>query len=92
MVTTQGSSIGCCAILSLNGSNQAQECSTLNRNFVHSELIRVPVSTAEQNTIAGRFDILEKQTQRLANLYGRKIAALDALKKSLLNQAFTGNL
>ncbi|MEN9634152.1 MAG: hypothetical protein RL077_2556 [Verrucomicrobiota bacterium] len=31
-------------------------------------------------------------TQRLARLYERKHAALSALKKSLLHQAFTGEL
>ena len=31
-------------------------------------------------------------TQRLASLYERKHAALEALKKSLLHQAFTGEL
>jgi hypothetical protein len=31
-------------------------------------------------------------TQRLARLYERKLAALEALKKSLLHQAFTGLL
>jgi hypothetical protein len=30
--------------------------------------------------------------QRLAHLYERKLAALEALKKSLLHQAFTGEL
>lgn len=32
------------------------------------------------------------ETQRLAALYTRKLAALEALKKSLLHQAFTGQL
>ena len=32
------------------------------------------------------------ETQRLASLYERKHAALEALKKSLLHQAFTGEL
>ena len=32
------------------------------------------------------------KTQRLARLYERKHAALEALKKSLLHQAFTGEL
>ena len=32
------------------------------------------------------------QTQCLATVYERKLAALDALKKSLLRQAFTGEL
>lgn len=65
---------------------------TLNRNFVHGELIRVPVSIAEQKTIADQLDILEKETQCLASLYERKLAALEALKNSLLHEAFTGNL
>jgi len=32
------------------------------------------------------------KTQRLARLSERKLAALEALKKSLLHQAFTGRL
>ena len=32
------------------------------------------------------------ETQRLESLYQQKLAALAALKKSLLHQAFTGNL
>ena len=32
------------------------------------------------------------ETQRLAHLYERKLTALEALKKSLLHQAFTGQL
>jgi type I restriction enzyme S subunit len=35
---------------------------------------------------------LVAETQRLARLYERKLAALAALKKSLLHQAFTGEL
>ena len=38
------------------------------------------------------FDKLSEETQRLASIYQRKLAALDALKKSLLHQAFTGQL
>jgi len=54
------------------------------------ELLLPPL--AEQLHIVTRLDALSKETQRLANLYERKLAALDALKKSLLHQAFTGNL
>ena len=32
------------------------------------------------------------ETKRLATIYERKLAALDELKKSLLHQAFTGEL
>ena len=38
------------------------------------------------------FDALREETQRLESIYQRKLAALDALKKSLLNEAFTGRL
>ena len=35
---------------------------------------------------------LSAETQRLAALYERKLAALEELKKSLLHQAFSGAL
>ena len=34
----------------------------------------------------------ETETQRLAAIYQRKLAALEALKKSLLHQAFSRQL
>lgn len=46
----------------------------------------------EQNKITEQLDSLREETQRLARLYERKLAALQALKKSLLHQAFTGEL
>lgn len=35
---------------------------------------------------------MQSETQRLESLYQRKIEALDELKQSLLQQAFSGNL
>lgn len=46
----------------------------------------------EQRTIIAMVDDLREQTQRLAHIYERKLAALAELKKSLLHQAFTGEL
>lgn len=46
----------------------------------------------EQEKIAAKLDSLHEETQRLKSLYQRKLAALDALKKSLLHQAFSGQL
>jgi type I restriction enzyme S subunit len=46
----------------------------------------------EQKTIAAKLDSLHEETQRLARLYERKLAALEALKKALLHQAFAGEL
>jgi len=39
-----------------------------------------------------KFEELSDETQRLASIYQLKLAALEALKMSLLHQAFTGQL
>ena len=49
-------------------------------------------SLAEQRKVVENIQELDAETQRLARLYERKHAALEALKKSLLHQAFTGAL
>ena len=46
----------------------------------------------EQKAIAAKLHSLHEETQRLARIVERKLAALAALKKSLLHQAFTGQL
>ena len=46
----------------------------------------------KQKEIVAKLDAFREETQRLARLYERKHAALEALKKSLLHQAFTGLL
>ena len=53
----------------------------------------LPIPPLEhQHVIVEKLLALEEETQRLARLYERKHAALEALKKSLLHQAFTGAL
>jgi type I restriction enzyme S subunit len=55
--------------------------------------LKVPrITFSEQRATAAKLDALSAETQRLATLYERKLAALEALKKSLLHQAFTGEL
>ena len=49
-------------------------------------------SVDEQERIVEALETLSEETQRLARLYEQKLAALEALKKSLLHQAFTGAL
>jgi type I restriction enzyme, S subunit len=49
-----------------------------------------PVAT--QLKIVEELDELAEETQRLATIYEQKLAAVEALKKSLLHQAFTGQL
>jgi type I restriction enzyme S subunit len=55
-------------------------------------MLEFPALKDDQKKNAGKLDTLEKETQRLASIYERKLAALAALKQSLLHQAFTGNL
>jgi len=49
-------------------------------------------SLKDQKAIVENTKELESETERLASIYERKLAALDALKKSLLHQAFSGAL
>jgi type I restriction enzyme S subunit len=46
----------------------------------------------KQSEIVQYLDTLQEETQRLESIYQQKLVALDALKKSLLDQAFTGAL
>lgn len=46
----------------------------------------------EQRRIVKELDSLSEETERLESIYQRKLTALDDLKKSLLHQAFSGQL
>jgi type I restriction enzyme S subunit len=46
----------------------------------------------KQEELAAQLDGLHEETQHLASINGRKFGALEALKKSLLHQAFTGKI
>jgi type I restriction enzyme S subunit len=46
----------------------------------------------EQRIIVGKLDALSAETRRLESIYQEKLGALDALKRSLLHQAFSGAL
>ena len=46
----------------------------------------------DQAMIAENLDALSDETQRLATLYKQKLTALESLKQSLLQKAFTGEL
>jgi type I restriction enzyme S subunit len=49
-------------------------------------------SIAEQRRIVSTMDSVREETQRLESIYQQKLDALEALKKSLLHQAFSGQL
>ena len=53
----------------------------------------IPVpSISDQRIIVKTLNDLQEETRRLETIYQQKLTALDALKKSLLHQAFTGEL
>jgi type I restriction enzyme, S subunit len=64
----------------------------LNQKALNSIPIRLPTSIAVQKQVVRDIELLLEETQRLESIYQRKLAALDALKKSLLHQAFSGQL
>jgi type I restriction enzyme S subunit len=69
------------------GSAQAN----INMGTFENERFPFPTVT-EQKKIVGKLNSLSEETQHLESIYRQKISALDALKKSLLDQAFRGEL
>ena len=63
----------------------------ISGDLVKQAVLPIP-PLAHQHAIVKKLLGLSEETQRLASLYERKLAALDELKKSLLHQAFTGSL
>ena len=64
----------------------------LHLEEIREVVISFPKSLAGQKELAAKLDDLRGETQRLESIYQRKLAALESLKKSLLHQAFTGQL
>jgi type I restriction enzyme S subunit len=55
--------------------------------------VTIPIPPKEQQErVVTTINALAKETQHLASIYERKLAALASLKRSLLHQAFSGNL
>ena len=64
----------------------------LNQKALNSIPIPMAKSIAERAKIVNSIESLSAETQRLESIYQQKLAALDALKKSLLHEAFSGHL
>ncbi|MEK6784018.1 MAG: restriction endonuclease subunit S [Nitrospirota bacterium] len=63
----------------------------ISNGAVQTLPIAVP-SIPTQRAIVRTLNVLAEETQRLESIYQQKLAALEALKKSLLHQAFSGEL
>ena len=64
----------------------------LHLEEIREVVISFPKLLTEQKAVSSKLDDLREETHRLARLYERKLAALEALKKSLLHEAFSGQL
>jgi type I restriction enzyme S subunit len=54
--------------------------------------LKYPKSLSEQQSIVTQLDALSAHIQRLQSVYTQKLAALEELKKSILQKAFAGEL
>ena len=72
---------------------RGQGSAQANINLATFESEQFPFPPVDvQKQIVERLDNLAREIDRLEGAYDQKLAALDALKKSLLHQAFTGQL
>lgn len=75
----------------IHGSGQAT-LPIINKSKWSALTVFLPATLAEQEAIAEKLDDVREETQRLETIYRQKLTALDDLKKSLLHQAFSGQL
>ena len=59
---------------------------------IREVVLNFPSSMSQQAKIASQIDTLEEGTEKATYIYKAKLSALESLKKSLLHQAFAGEL
>lgn len=72
-------------------SERAAGQSGLNKDTLEPYPIALPALSEQQRIVRTTME-LESETKRLESIYQQKLAALEALKKSLLHQVFAGAL
>ena len=77
------------ALLKEKGKGTARD--NINLGTFENQMFPFP-PLKKQKAIVATLNSLREETQRLARLYEQKLALLTALKKSLLHQAFAGDL
>ena len=78
--------------LDLRKINNGSSIPQINNYSIEPLIIAFPKSVLAQQAIVDKISSLSKGTQRLESIYQQKLTALDELKKSLLHQAFSGEL
>jgi type I restriction enzyme S subunit len=64
----------------------------INKSKWENLTISFPKSKTEQKLFVEKFDALSIESQKLQEIYLKKIADLEELKKSILQKAFAGEL
>jgi type I restriction enzyme S subunit len=77
------------ALLKEKGKGTARD--NINLGTFENQKFPFPTLT-KQREIAATLNVLSAETQHLTIIYERKLLALEALKKSLLHRAFSGDL
>jgi len=75
----------------LQALGQGSAQANINMGTFENERFPFP-KVEEQRRIVTKLDALSEESQRLESIYRQKLTALDDLKKSLLHQAFSGQL
>jgi len=77
------------SLLKEKGKSTARD--NINLGTFENQKFPFPV-LKRQREIVATFNVLHEETQRLESIYQQKLTALEELKKSLLHQAFSGQL
>jgi type I restriction enzyme S subunit len=78
--------------LDLRQFNSGSSIPQINNYNIEPLIIAFPTSVAEQKRISAMIDRMAEETEFLVTVLKKRVAALDDLRKSLLCQAFSGNL
>ena len=62
----------------------------INKGKWENLTVAFPKSLAEQKSIVAKLDALSAKTKKLEEIYKKKLADLEELKKSVLKSAFAG--
>ena len=76
----------------LEGKGAQATLPIINKSKWENLTISFPKSKTEQKKYVAKFDTLSLESQKLQEIYLKKIADLDELKKSVLQKAFNGEL
>lgn len=64
----------------------------LNQKALNTIPILLPKSVNKQAEIVTKIETFQQETHRLSSIYKQKLDALESFKKSILHEAFSGNL